>query len=53
MSNSSKCPELRERFTNIAGGIEDAIEELELMIANKQLKCEQIRTDLQAALQMS
>jgi len=50
MSNSSKCPELRERFTNIAGGIEDAIEELELMIANKQLKCEQIRTDLQAEM---
>jgi len=50
MSNSSKCPELRERFVNIAGGIEDAIEELETMIANKQTKCEQIRTDLQAEM---
>merc|ERR1711920_498918 len=50
MSNSSKCPELRERFVNIAGGIEDAIEELDAMITNKQLRCQQIETDLLAEI---
>jgi len=51
ISNSSKCPELRERFVNLAGGIEDAIEELETMIANKQMRCEQIKADLEAEME--
>merc|ERR1712113_1119917 len=39
IANSSKCPELRERFMNIAGSIADARAEMELMIENLQTRC--------------
>merc|ERR1711948_99149 len=42
ISNSSACPELRERFMNIAGGIADAQEELEFMLGNLQSRCLEI-----------
>lgn len=48
ISGSSFCPELRERFLNIAGGVSDTVEELQTMIENKQTRCDQIRLDLVA-----
>merc|ERR1712113_823468 len=50
IANSSKCPELREKFMNIAGGIADAREEMELMIANKQSTCKKMKKEIKGEI---
>merc|ERR1719446_908498 len=40
LKDSNKCPELRERFLNIAGGIDDTVTQLTHLIASTESRKE-------------
>merc|ERR1719356_74994 len=52
LANSTKCPELRERFLNIQGGIEDTIMQIQHFISNHQLRCKHVEEELKAEMEL-
>jgi len=52
LANSTKCPELRERFLNIQGGIEDTIMQIEHFMNNHKLRCAHIEANMKDELSL-